>query len=142
MRPAHARAARRSLPLPCSAGRPFEARSLFSRQRIADDIAPRFDELGFDDVLAHAPAPATPLRCASVGRFSLGEIGAVLPMTVSFPSRIEVAGRSRPFVASAFTTPPDELAAGFAGFFASSEPPPPQPAIRAIAANATILRMG
>src|SRR5215208_152534 len=113
MRLAHARAALRSGPFARSAGNPFDARSLFSKQRIAPDIAPRFPALGFEDVRAHADAPATPLRCASVGRFSLGEIGAVLPTTDSFPSMTDIAGRSTPRVASALTTPP-EPAAGFA----------------------------
>src|SRR4051812_37728833 len=85
IRLAHPRAAFFSRLFAWTAGRPFAARSLFRRQRIADDIAPRFDRLGFADVLAHAPAPATPLRCASVGRFSFGEIGVVRPSVVTLP---------------------------------------------------------
>src|SRR3954452_17222590 len=114
---------------------------MFSRQKIAEAIALRFDGAGFADVLAQAPAPATPLRCASVGRFSFGEIGPVRPTLFSLPSTTMTAGPRMPFVPSAVTTPPLEVTFGFADVFDSSDPPPPQPAMRAIAAIATNLRM-
>src|SRR3954454_2713623 len=114
---------------------------MFSRQKIAEAIALRFDGAGFADVLAHAPLPATPLRCASVGRFSFGEIATVRPSVVTFPFSTVVGGSSRPFVASAFTTPPlgDCAGAGFAALLLP--PPPPHPAISAIAPIATIRRI-
>jgi hypothetical protein len=63
-------------------------------------------------------------------------------MTVSSPFSMSIAGPSTPFVASAVTTPPAAEVAfeGVEPF--SSFPPPPQPATRTIAANATNLRMG
>src|SRR3954454_25404029 len=77
---AQARAAFASGECECSAAMPFAARSAFKRQRIAADIAPRFEGAGFADVLEQAPPPATPCVSASVGRFSFGEIGPPLPI--------------------------------------------------------------
>src|SRR3954452_25159153 len=138
---AHPCAAVLSFPFACNADRPFDARSAFSRQRIADDIALRFDDDGLADVLAHAPAAATPLRCASVGWFSFGEIAPPpLARTDSAPFSTSTAGPRMPLVASALTTPPPLFGVTLAGVEPlSSSPPPPQPAIKAIAANATNL---
>src|SRR3954451_11270131 len=113
---------------------------MFSRHRTAEAIALRLDGAGFADVLAHAPLPATPLRCASVGRFSFGEIGTVLPMIVTLPLSTEAGGSRKPFVASAWTMPPPGDCVG-AGLDALSFPPPPHPAISAIAPVATIRRI-
>src|SRR3954470_18129239 len=95
---------------------------------MADDIWPRFDGAGFAEVLAHATPPATPLRCASVGRFSFGEIGPPLPVTDSLPFSTSTEGPSSPFVTSALTVPPGP-APGPTGACAGLLPsPPPQPA--------------
>src|SRR3954452_3395166 len=114
---------------------------MFSRQKIAEAIALRFDGAGLADVLAHAPLPATPLRWASVGRFSFGEIGIVRPVIVTFPFSTVAGGSSRPFVPSAVTTPPPGDCVGVDLAALSPAPPPPHPAINAIAPNATIRRI-
>src|SRR4051794_18458286 len=80
--PAQTFAALPSLPFECTAGRPLAARSAFSRQRIAADIAFRFDGAGSAEVLEQATPPATPCDSASVGRFSFGEIGTVFPVVL------------------------------------------------------------
>src|SRR4051794_33282587 len=92
IRLAHALAALRNFPFRCRDDSPLALRSAFSRHRIAFDIAPRFEDDGFADVLAHAALPATPFSCASVGRSSFGEIGPPLPVTRTLPFSIRIGG--------------------------------------------------
>src|SRR4051812_10685833 len=138
MRFAHALAALSRLPFAWNAASPFAERSAFNRQRIAPESALRFAGSGLAEVLEQATPPATPCVWASVGRFSFGEIGPVLPTVFAPCSSTVVAGPSRPLVGTAWTTPPPPgvgLAPG-AGAFGLLPPPPPQAASASAEARA------
>src|SRR5947209_15989369 len=84
-------------PCECKDGKPWAARSAFRRQRIVALSVCRLDGDGSADVLVHATPPETPCS-ASVGRFSLGDSGPVLP-TVFVPCwSIVTAGPTSPVV--------------------------------------------
>src|SRR3954452_23933083 len=131
---AQPRAARASLPFECNAGRPLAARSAFRRQRMVPFRAPRFAGAGSAAALEHAAAPPTPCVCASVGRFSFGDSGAVFPTVFTPCSGVTVtAGPRTPFVGSALTTPPPVFGAGFGADCDPYVPPPPPQATSATA---------
>src|SRR3954453_18694158 len=127
-------AARASLPFECSADRPFAARSPFRRQRMAAVSAPPFEADGSAAVLAQAAVPATPFCCASVGRFSFGDSGAVLPRVLVPCWSTVVAGPTKPFVGSAVTAPPVEFCLGDGVVLLACLPPPPPQAARPMTA--------